>query len=456
MSLTLERPLLQVPSQAESPFTPPLYEENVHGADMPRFSHFSGAVALGGEVFQRNPERQKTLQAIESLAVTVYSPRGQEVYYEAADPGYRRYFTRDSIKTGMMAGSDKMLQSQIAFSVQRLGKIENPLTGEEPGKPPHEWPAPGELLSPFRQGRFTTYNACDTGAILLQGIAARIERGHPDAAEQYGQTIQRVTSYIKRHTNRQGLFIEDPAFAGDTARDGRERRFALKVTDWKDSELNRAGCREPHYPIVYTIAHFQNANALQRIGYATGNERLARFGRYMTQQGLAYLWRDNHFVSSVDGDGEVDSPSTDSLEALLYIPPQQLPIGYAKRIEQYSAQLETDAGYRAGIPAVPDMDMYHMKVWVHSQAELNAAACLHNLTNAVAVTERVQAFIDQDNGVYPELVDPDTYNLDGNAKQLWAMGADLYFLNPEKSSLLWTPPTRLTRTSFIAQPLRLR
>ncbi len=165
MSLTPERPLTQIVPQADDSLTRPLHEGHILAVDLPRFSYFSGAVALGGEVSQRNPERQKTEQAIESMAVKVHSLYGEETYYEAADPGYKRYFTRDDIKTGMMAGLDTMLESQIAFSAQRLGKIENPFTGEEPGKPPHEWPASGEILSPFRNSQFTTYNACDTGAI---------------------------------------------------------------------------------------------------------------------------------------------------------------------------------------------------------------------------------------------------------------------------------------------------
>jgi hypothetical protein len=374
---------------------------------------------LGAEALQFDHERQQTMDAIGRMAVIARSSLGEEVYYEAADPGYKRYFTRDSIKTGMMAGSEEILVSQIEFSAQRLGRVENPLTGEEPGKPPHEWPAPGEIVSSFRGGRQTTYNACDTGAILLQGIAALIEHGHPEVANHYKQTIQHVVSYIKRHINKQGLFVEDPVFSGDTATDGRQRKFALKVTDWKDSELNRIGRREPHYPIVYSVAHFQNAQALQRIGNATKNERLTRMGRYMTEQGLAHLWRGDHFVSAIDRDGEIDPPSTDSLEALLYITPKQLPLQYAGRIERYMTQLETEVGYRAGIPAVPDMDMYHMNVWVHSQAELNAAAQLHGLTDAAKITQRIRLFIDRDNGDYPEMVDPETYNLCGNIRQLF-------------------------------------
>lgn len=409
----------------------------IYHRDLP---HYSGAVVLEAELKGASPEQQQTLNAIEQMGVTVHRDFGDELYYEAADPGYRRFFTRDSIKTGLLAGVDGILASQIAFAAHYMGRMRNPRTGEEPGKPPHEWPAIGEIVTPFRDGRFTTYNSCDGAAVFLQGIAAMAEHGQPAVTEQYAGEISSAAAYIRRHVNREGLFIEDPRFAGDVGLSGRDRKFALKVTNWKDSELNRPGRREPNYPIVYTIAHFQNAQALQRIGYATGDERLARMGRYMTEQGIAHLWREDHFVSAVDGDGEVDPPSTDSLESLLYIPPTQLPEGYAERIEQYMRQLETEAGYRAGKPVVPDVDMYHMKVWVHSQAELHAAARLHGLKDAESVTERVRTFIDRDSGDYPELVDPNTYDLCGNLRQLWVMGADLYFLSPNTSYITWSPP----------------
>lgn len=391
-----------------------------------------------------SPEEEKTFTAIESMATEIStSEYGDEKYYEAADPGYKRFFTRDSLKTACLAGHEQMLVSQIEFAINRIGRVQNPLTGEEPGKPPHEWPAPGETAKPFRkEGLFPTYNACDTAALLLQNIAALIERGDNDAAKRYEDAIAQTVDYIKRHVDRRGLFIEDPKFSGNKEQDGRKREFSLRVTDWKDSVLNRKGREAPNYPIVYTIAHFQNAQALQRIGHATGKTDLVEMGQYMTSQGLAILWRDDHFVTAIDEDGEVDQPSTDSLEALLYIPPDQLPDGYAERVEKYSSRLETAAGYRAGIPEDPDMeDQYHMKIWVHSQAELHAAAKLHGLLRAQSITERVRAFIDRDTGLYPETLDPCTYRSCGNNKQLWAMGADLYFIDPSRSFLLWTPST---------------
>lgn len=266
-----------------------------------------------------------------------------------------------------------------------------------------------------------------------------IERGHSDVATQYEQTIEQTVAYIKRHVNENGLFIEDPKFSGSTEPDGRDRKFGLRVTNWKDSVLNREGREEPNYPIVYTIAHFQNAQALQRIGHALGDDSLIEMGRNMTEQGLTHLWRGDHFVSAIDGDGDIDPPSTDSLEALLYIPTQQLPTDYAKSIENYTAQLETNAGYRAGIPTKTNMDTYHTMVWVHSQAELHAAAKLHGLSQAEKITERVREFIDRNGNAYPEIIDPETYDLKGNIKQLWVMGADLYFINPSNSFITWEP-----------------
>lgn len=401
------------------------------------------SVGFRAEALPLSPEEQKSFEALAAMAVAIDTPEyGAEVYYEAAKPNYRREFFRDGGKTASYAGSEEMLVSQIDFAVNRIGKTQNPLTGEEPGKPPHEWPAPGEQIEPFREGRFTTYNACDTGAILLQSIAALIERGDSGATVRYEQAIGQTVEYIHSHIDERGLFIEDPKFSGSTEKDGRKRKFGLRVTDWKDSVLNRKGNEEPNYPIVYSIAHFQNAQALQRIGYAIGDASLIETGLYMTEQGLAHLWRDDHFVTAMDEDGEVDQPSTDSLESLLYIPPSQLPAGYAERIEEYTSQLETAAGYRAGIPEDPEMeDQYHMKVWVHSQAELHAASSLHGLSRAQKITQRVRKYIDRDKGIYPEILDPETYQSCGNDKQLWVMGADLYLQNPSRSFLLWQPPT---------------
>lgn len=364
------------------------------------------------------------------LSMAVYV--GGEKYYEAADPGYKKYFGRDTAISGLMSGDREMLEAQLEYASPRIGKVQDPLTGEEPDKPPHEWEGIEQ-----NHGLLTTYNACDTAALYLQTAAALIERGGKEVVQKYAEDITATTRYIMRHVNAQGLFIEDPMFSGSTNPDGRQRHFGLKKTDWADSELNRADPdkREPNYPIVYTVAHFQNANALERIGKDTGNERMVRYARYMTEAGLRYLWNGDHFVSAVDGDGAIDAPSSDSLHALLYISPSQLPQGYADKIQAYMKQLETPAGYQCNLPAADDVDPYHMQVWPHQQALLNAAALKFGLFEAADVTRRVTPFFVPKLGIFPECIDPNTLQPSGNIKQLWAIKAYLYFLHPERSQL---------------------
>lgn len=92
-------------------------------------SQKSSLMASYREGLPLTPEEQKTLDAMESMAFSTTTPFGEEIYYEAADPGYKRFFTRDSLKTAALAGSEAMLMSQIQFSARRLGKTCNPLTG---------------------------------------------------------------------------------------------------------------------------------------------------------------------------------------------------------------------------------------------------------------------------------------------------------------------------------------
>jgi hypothetical protein len=382
-------------------------------------------------LYLKSPEAEvsdveATIHAMQSLAVRV----GSEIYYEAADPGYKSSFTRDSLISMSLRGDPEILESQVEYSALRLGKVQNPLTGEEPGKAHHELPS-----VTTENGLDTAYNGCDTTAELLRSIAVLAETGHSDVLDKYASVINESVEYIVRHVNTKGLFEEDPKYAGVTAEDGRERKFGLKVTDWKDSELNREGSRQPNYPIVYTLAHFQNAEALQRIGKVTDNEMLTDYASHMIAAGLEYLWAGDHFITAVDGDGIVDPPSSDSLHALLHISPSELPYDYAQKIEQYSKQLETPAGYRAGIPVTSDVDIYHMKVWTHEQALLHAAAKKHELYRSQEVARKITSFIFPQEDIFPELIDPGTLEPDGNICQLWAMGAYLYFQSPERALL---------------------
>jgi hypothetical protein len=167
--------------------------------------------------------------------------------------GYPHNFTRDSIKFGLLANDDTALLEQVAFSAQNLGREINPFTGEEPGKAHHE---KGHALQQLEvvemNDRATTYNACDTSALLLIGVERLSRDGNEAVAAQFESTARGCAGYILRHTDEESrLFYEDPTYAGAD-------RFALDVTYWKDSSMNH-GEKEPKYPIVYTLAHFQNA-----------------------------------------------------------------------------------------------------------------------------------------------------------------------------------------------------
>lgn len=376
------------------------------------------------EIYKDFSREQLTIGAMDLLEVKL----GSERYFEAAKPGYQSPFPRDLMIAMSLRGDKDVLADQIGFVIRRQGTKQDPYSGQEPGKIPHE--LPGVEMN----GRKTTYNACDTSALVLHAVASLATRGDRRPLEQYAENIAAAVSYIKRHVNKNGLFVEDPAYAGaDNADD--KRGFALKVTDWKDSELNREGSREPRYPIIYSLAHFQNANALKRIGQVTRDERLVRFGRYMTEAGIRYLWKNDHFVTAIDMEGVTDAPSTDSLHSLLYIDPEDLPPSYAKKVESYSKQLITPYGYRAGIPVNAKVDPYHMKVWTHEQALLSAAGAKQDLADPIEITRRVRPFIVPSEVIFPETIDPDTGQPYGNIEQLWAMGAELYFDRPERALL---------------------
>lgn len=372
---------------------------------------------------EKQTAEELAVRAMQEMAIN----NGDEIYYEAGDD-YKSSFTRDSLIAMSLRGDLDLLESQTRYSLNRLGTKQDTIRGEEPGKAHHELPS-----IDVRDDLSSAYNACDTTAQLLLAIAALHEHGCPELFENYSSSIQAAIQYIRRHLNDKALFIEDPSFSGSTQTDGRQRKYALKVTYWKDSELNRSGRREPNYPIVYTLAHFQNAAALKKLGRLLDDEELVSDGSNMVQAGLQYLWKNDHFVTAIDGDGVIDGLSSDSLMALLYIDPSELPDGYARSVESYMRQLVTEAGYRSGIPAVADVDPYHMEIWTHEQALLNAAARRHGLTEPEEITRRIEPFIMPDHDIFPELVNPDGFQIDGNRKQLWAIGAYFYFNNPERS-----------------------
>lgn len=338
--------------------------------------------------------------------------------YRAGFPGYNNTnFSRDGLEYAMIAGDKEALLAQVDFSAQHQGTTYDPVTGEEPGKIHHE-------LDGEWRDRSTKYNACDTTALFLLAIARLQETGEVDVLDRYAENIDRALSYIKIHTV-DGLFTESPEYCG-------AKNFALRVTYWKDSVLN-GPYEEPKYPIVYSLVHFQNAAAIQAIGHLRGDGVLVETADEMTAKGVDNLWAGDHFIVARDGDGGIiDAPSSDSLHSLLYIDPDLLPLGYAELIEQYMYQLETEAGYRTGIPVGNTKDRYHTDyIWNHEQAPLYEAARRFKLHRAMSVAKRV---ILHEIGFY-ELSNAQDLTPAGNQIQLWVVGLHQYFDKPDHSLL---------------------
>jgi len=269
------------------------------------------------------------------------------------------------------------------------------------------------------RGLWTTYNACDTTSLFLIGLNHLTLRGDRGIARRYQRQVGLALEYLHEHLDGD-VFYEDPRHCG-------AERFALKVTYWKDSELNLAGeNREPAYPIAYALPHFQCKTALRAAARLTRSRELRARADAMTRRGFETFWRGDHFAVAVQGDGTVvDPPSSDSLHALLFVRRDEVSAEDAQAVVDYSEQLATPVGYLPGLAQGPGGDEYHTRwVWVHEQALLHAAACRHRLERAERVTERIVAALARG---FPELIDPVTRQPGGNPTQLWSIGAHLYF-----------------------------
>ena len=333
--------------------------------------------------------------------------------YQAADPGYTANFSRDSLTYALLAEDLRALRAQLEFSARHQGRRRDPETGEEPGKIHHE--LPGVQM----RGLWTTYNACDTTALFVIGLNHLVHRGDRSIGRRYRDNLDRALAYLHEH-------LVDDVFYEDTKQCGGER-FALKVTYWKDSELNVDGSkREPTYPVAYALPHLQCKTALRAAARLTRSRELRAKADAMARRGFEMFWRGDHFAVAVQGDGTVvDPPSSDSLHALLFLRQQEISASDAQAVVEYCEQLATPFGYLPGLAEVPGGDEYHTRwVWVHEQALLHAAARRHGLQHAEQIAERITRSLTQG---FPELIDPTSGEPGGNPTQLWSIGAHVYF-----------------------------
>ena len=347
-------------------------------------------------------------------AVALATLRHRDGLYQAGIPGYTSNFSRDGFTYGLLANDLDALRAQLRFSARHQGQRADPETGEEPGKIHHELPG-------VRQdGLWTTYDACDSTALFLLAIAHVAAHGGDDLQRRYRSCIERALEYLRSH-------LIDDVFHEDTRQSDADH-FALKVTYWKDSELNLPGPEKAaRYPIAYALVHFQYVAALRAMADLMESTELANQADSLTERGLEAFWRGDHFAVAVRGDAVVaDATSSDSLHTLLFLEPGTIDSGRLALVEPYSEPLATPFGYLPALPVAADVDPYHTRyVWVHEQALLYAAANRHGLRRAMEIAARVMPAFEHG---FPELIDPENGSpIAGNRTQLWSVGAYLYF-----------------------------
>src|SRR3989344_7665417 len=165
---------------------------------------------------------------------------GIEVY-NAGIPKFPRNFTRDGIISAILMNDAKMLKNQLRFCALNQGSKKNPITGEELGKIFHEYPG---VIFEKRENLSTQFNACDAAALFIIGHKKYLELTNDKTLfENQKENIQKAAEYIEKHLQK-GLFIENPKFAN-------AKKFALKVTYWKDSVIINRKEGEPNYSIVF-------------------------------------------------------------------------------------------------------------------------------------------------------------------------------------------------------------
>lgn len=355
--------------------------------------------------------------------------------YQAGLPHFPRNFTRDGILAALITQNAVMLKEQLIFCARQQGKQPNAKTGEEPGKIFHEFPG-----FPI-DGYFTDYNGCDTTALYLIGHEAYWQLTDDATLQQEHRiSIQAAARYILAHL-RDGLFIESPAFCG-------AEKFALRVTYWKDSQIPYRSEGQPAYPVVYSLAHIQNlaglrcaakllasANSLKHsAGVATTNDLTSAELSSAIQQmkeGLVRLYEEERgiFFIGQDEEGAIGGTTSDSLHALFYLEPDDLPRAWIEKIASVSAELETLAGYRTMDSATASSmgDKYHAHtLWPFEQAIINLGARKFQLDHVAEVSARVLSFLKSE----PEILvlgDNGAIDNGGSDPQLWTVAAKEYF-----------------------------
>lgn len=374
---------------------------------------------------------------------------GEFTLYKAGLPGFPRAFMRDGVISALLASNHSMLNQKIKFAASIQGTKQDPITGEQPGAIFHEYDVQlkdgvGLLESP---GFTTKFNASDTTALFL--IAHEEYQKLTDdfnLSQNQKENIKKAAEYILTHLDKDNIFFEDPKLSG-------AKKYALKVTYWKDSILLDRTNGEPVYPVVYPLVQIQNLAGLRSAARLLSSKILEKRAEKMKNSTrLLFDKKLGNFPIAIDGNGKISSVSSDGLEALFYLDPEDLTPLMIKEIINSSKVLETKLGYRVLDPQdaqrVPNA--YHARtLWTHEQAIIHKAAVKHlewakktndkelidSLNHAKEVSFMITKYLFSKKGSFPEL-----FHIEGeemypgrNDPQLWAIAAYQYFKLAQKS-----------------------
>eukprot|EP00299_Pterocystis_sp_00344_P015858 c7941_g1_i1.p1 GENE.c7941_g1_i1~~c7941_g1_i1.p1 ORF type:complete len:425 (+),score=103.63 c7941_g1_i1:414-1688(+) len=365
--------------------------------------------------------------------------------YMAGLPNFPRNFVRDSIITSLIMEDNTMLLAQLRFAISRQGQERDPNTGEEPGKMFHEYPG-----FPIN-GLWTDYNACDATALFVIGVFEAVQHDLKQVEMKVGDegwehhskiwkemrcaVEKAVFEYIVPHVDDSGFFFEDPSLAD-------AKRFALKVTYWKDSKLLGTG---HHFPVTYSLAHAQNYRAITRaVALFPTNTHLRTLSVKM-KSALHQLFDSDRGMFAISFNTKLNTHhhgiSSDSLTALYFLEPSDIPEGAARMIEMNSTPLETAIGYATetieGVASADQPIGYHLNtVWPFEQALIHLGAARHGLPHATEVSSRVQQILIDGTGRFPELarVQGNKVKFLGCSPQLWSIAAGKYFFKLKHKS----------------------
>jgi glycogen debranching enzyme len=357
-----------------------------------------------------------------------YKLQGEKLeLYAAGLPKFNRLFTRDLILSSFLLQDTSLLKNTIILCSLLQGKEKNRFTGEEPGKIFHEYPG---VKIPGREHNLTTlYNACDTTALYLLAHSQYIQAVRDfSLLKTYEKEIEKAISYILSHINEKDLFAESPAYCG-------ARQFALKVTYWKDSVLVDRKDGEPAYPVVYALAHLQNAYALLSISEIIKDNMLKDVAEKLFESFFKWMYdEEKGFAIAWDREGKIYAPSSDILHMLYYIPIGCLSVNQISHICKVAMELETNIGFRTLSETLANRleNGYHAKtVWPFEQAFIYLGAKKHGIEYLQNTSKKIHDWLkkEEKEGRFPELVvvEKGMYKMGGCEVQLWTIGAKKMF-----------------------------